>query len=64
MGTYEAPAESVNEYEWTSERNKEETDNALLASTDDTKKFTCKSGVLSYEVSAQGTTTTVKMEKG
>ena len=63
IGTYEAPTEAVDEYVWTSDRNKEETDNALLASTDDTKEFTYKSGVLSYEASALGTTTTVKMEK-
>ena len=63
IGTYEAPTEAVDEYVWTSDRNKEETDNALLASTHDTKEFTYKSGVLSYEASALGTTTTVKMEK-
>ena len=63
IGTYEAPTEAVDEYVWISDKNKEETGNALLASTDDTKEFTYKSGVLSYEASALGTTTTVKMEK-
>ena len=63
IGTYEAPTEAVDEYSWTSERNKEETDTALLASTDDTKEFTYKDGVISYEASALGTTTTVKLSK-
>lgn len=36
---------------------------ALLASGDDTKDFTFKDGVISYEASAMGTTTTVKLEK-
>lgn len=63
VGTYEAPTEAVKEYNWTSERNKEETDTALLASTDDTKDFTYKDDVLSYEVSAMGTTTTMELTK-
>lgn len=63
IGTYEAPTEAVDEYSWTSERNKEETDTALLASTDDTKEFTYKDGVISYEASALGTTTTVELSK-
>lgn len=63
IGTYEAPTEAVDEYFWTSERNKEETDTALLASTDDTKDFTYKDGVISYEASALGTTKTVELTK-
>lgn len=63
IGTYEAPTEAVDEYSWTSERNKEETDTALLASTDDTKEFTYNDGVISYEASALGTTTTVELSK-
>lgn len=63
IGTYEAPTEAVDEYSWTSERNKEETDTALLASMDDTKDFTYKDGVISYEASALGTTTTVELSK-
>ena len=63
IGTYEAPTEAADEYSWTSERNKEETDTALLASTDDTKEFTYKDGVISYEASALGTTTTVELSK-
>lgn len=63
VGTYEAPTNDITEYSWTSERNKEETDTALLASTDDTKDFTYKDDVISYEVSAMGTTTTVELSK-
>lgn len=63
IGTYQAPDEAVDEYSWTSERDKEKTDTALLASTDDTKNFTYKDDVISYEVSAVGTTTTMELTK-
>lgn len=63
VGTYDAPTEAVKEYNWTSERDKEKTDTALLASTDDTKDFTYKDDVISYEVSAMGTTTTMELTK-
>lgn len=61
IGTYTAPNEAVDEYSWVSERDKEKTDSALLASTDDTKDFTYANGKISYEVSALGTTTTVEL---
>ena len=35
----------------------------MLASSDDTKEFTYKDGVISYEASAMGSTKTVKLEK-
>lgn len=60
-GTYTAPNEFVEEYSWVSDRDKEKTDSALLASTDDTKEFIYKNGKISYEVSAMGTTTTVEL---
>lgn len=63
IGSYEAPTEYVDTYSWTSERNKEETDSALFASTDDTKDFNYKNGIISYEASAFGTTTTVELTK-
>lgn len=63
IGTYQAPDEAVDEYSWTSERDKEKTDTALLASTDDTKDFTYKDDIISYEVSAMGTTTTMELTK-
>ena len=63
IGTYTAPTEYVEEYTWVSDRDKEQTDTALLASTDDTKEFTYSNETISYEASAMGTTTTVKLEK-
>jgi len=39
------------------------TEGALLASSDDTKTITYQNGVLSYEASAMGTTTTIKLKK-
>ena len=63
IGTYAAPVKSVDEYSWTSKRDKEKTDSAILASTDDTKDFTYKSGKISYEVSVMGTTTTTELDQ-
>lgn len=65
VGTYQAPTEYIEEYSWTSERNKEQTDNALLASTDDTKDFTYSDATkeLSYQVTMSGVTTTVQLTK-
>lgn len=62
-GTYEAPKTYSETYEWESKNDKSKTDNALLASGDDTKVFSFDGKQLSYKVSAMGTTTTVKLEK-
>lgn len=63
IGTYTAPTEATDTYEWTSERDKEKTDSALLASTDDSKTFSYSNGKLSYSVSALGSTTTLELTK-
>ncbi|MBH0098589.1 lipoprotein [Salinibacterium sp. NSLL150] len=63
VGTFEAPVDGGEPYTWTSERNEEATDSALLASTADSKEFTYEGGVVSYEVSALGTTTIVDLKK-
>ena len=63
IGTYSPPTENSNEYSWTSERNKEKTTSALLASSDDTKNFTYKDGKITYEVSVMGTTTTYELSQ-
>ena len=65
VGTYTAPTEYSADYTWTSDRNKEQTDNAMLASTDDTKDFSYSDAdkELSYQVSMAGTTTKVKLTK-
>ncbi|MDB8711635.1 hypothetical protein [Mediterraneibacter gnavus] len=62
-GTYVAPTESTDKYSWISENDKEKTGTALLASSDDTKDFTYKDGVISYEASAMGTTKKVELTK-
>ena len=62
-GSFESPTDDAEPYTWESENDHDKTDSALLASPDDTKTFTYESGELSYEVSALGTTTTVRLEK-
>lgn len=61
VGTFTPPADSRQPYTWSSARDKAATENALLASTDDTKDFTFDDGELSFPVSIQGTSTTVRM---
>lgn len=63
IGTFAPPADATEPYMWTSDRDKEATDAAILASTADTKEFTYEDGVISYSVSALGTTTKVKLER-
>ena len=62
-GSYVAPTEATDSYSWESANDTEQTDKAMLASSDATKAFKYENGVLSYEASAMGTTTTVKMER-
>ena len=62
-GTYAAPTGSADSYTWDSTNDKSVTDTALLASGDDTKTFTYEGGVLSYDVTAMGTTQTVELER-
>lgn len=61
-GTVEIP-ENEKEFNWTSQGDVEEMTDALLASQDETKEFTYKDDVISYEASAMGVATTVKLEK-
>ncbi len=53
IGTFDAPS-SDGKHEWTSKRDREQTDNELMASSDDTKEFTYENGTISYEVEAMG----------
>ena len=62
-GSFIAPTTADEPYIWNSENDHSKTDSAMLASTADTKTMTYQNGVLSYEASAMGTTTTVKLEK-
>lgn len=62
-GSFIAPKTADEPYIWNSENNHSKTDSAMIASTADTKTMTYQNGVLSYEASAMGTTTKVKLEK-
>lgn len=62
-GSFIAPSTAEEPYKWDSKNDHNKTDGAMLASSDDTKTMTYQNGVLSYEASAMGTTTTVKLEK-
>lgn len=63
-GSYEAPA-SAGDWKWTSQGDTETMQSALLASQDDSKDFSysAKNKELTFELSAMGTTTTVRMSK-
>ena len=63
VGTFIGPKTTEDSYDWTSKRDRKRTDNAILASTAKTKGFSYSNGVLSYEVSALGTTVTVRAER-
>lgn len=62
-GTFITPDTADEPYSWDSENDHEQTDSALLASTSDTKTFTYEDGQISYEASALGTTSTIRLEK-
>lgn len=62
-GSFVVPTTADEPYSWTSKNDHSKTKSALLASSDDTKTITYQNGVLSYEASAMGTTTTVKLKK-
>lgn len=62
-GTFEAPTTTDEPYTWDSKNDTEQTSTAIMASGDETKTFTYEDGQISYDVSALGVTTTVKLEK-
>ena len=62
-GSFEAPTTADEPYSWESKNDHDKTDSALMASSDDTKKFTYENNQISYEASALGTTTTIRLEK-
>ena len=61
-GTFEPPTTS-GPYSWVSNNDVNQTESAILASSSPTKEFTFKDGIISYEASALGITTTIKLEK-
>ncbi|URZ02029.1 hypothetical protein [Clostridium felsineum] len=63
VGSFVAPTTTKEPYSWTSKNDHSKTDGSLLASSDDTKTIKYQNGVLSYEASAMGTTTTVELKK-
>jgi len=62
VGTYQAPTDAGN-FTWTSARDEEATNSALLASTDPTKDFAYADGKISYKVTAMGVTKTISLVK-
>lgn len=60
-GTVEVPEDGATSFTWDSANDKSKTDSAIMASGDDTKTFTYENGELSYEVTALGTTMTVRL---
>ncbi|MFB8189060.1 hypothetical protein ACFC14_07015 [Microbacterium sp. NPDC055988] len=60
-GTVEVPEDGSTSFTWDSVNDKTKTDSAMLASGDDTKTFTFENGELSYDVTAMGTTMTVRL---
>ncbi|WP_345474319.1 hypothetical protein QMQ05_07535 [Glutamicibacter ectropisis] len=63
VGSFEAPKDSTDSFTWTSARDRKATDTALMASSDDNKKFTYNNGEISYEAGIMGTSTTVRLAK-
>ncbi len=60
-GTFTAPTTADEPYTWDSQNDTEKTSVSLLASGDDTKTFTYEDGEISYELTALGVTTTVRL---
>lgn len=62
-GTVEAPTDNAQTFSWESQNDTTQTENSLLASDSATKTFTYENGVLSYEASVMGVTSTIKLER-
>lgn len=63
VGSYVAPTKPGSHFTWVSKRDRAKTENALLASTSDTKTFTFSGGELRWETSILGTTMTIRAKK-
>lgn len=61
-GTFVPPTEA-GDYKWTSQNDTSKTANAMLASSAETKEFTFAGDEISYEVTALGTTKTVRLTR-
>ena len=62
-GTYIQPTTPDLPYIWTSVNDKSKTENAIMASGDDTKVFTYANDTISYSASAMGVTKTIKLHR-
>jgi len=62
VGTFEAPVDDT-AYAWTSQRDAAATDTALMASTDGTKEFTYRDGLISFTVGIQGESASVELSR-
>ncbi|MFJ4223691.1 hypothetical protein [Microbacterium sp. NPDC089695] len=63
VGTVTVPEDGSTTFTFDSVNDTSQTDSAMLASGDPTKTFTYADGELSYEVTALGTTMTVRLAK-
>ena len=62
-GSFEAPSDASEPYEWDSQNDTDRTASALMASSDESKTFTYKNGKITYTASALGETVTVEAEQ-
>jgi hypothetical protein len=62
-GTFMPPAVGIEEFTWESVNDTEKTGGSIMASSSETKIFTYKDGIISYEVSALGMTMTAKLAR-
>lgn len=60
-GTVEVPEDGSTSFSWESVNDSAKTEASMMASEDPTKTFTVKDGEISYEVTAMGTTVTVRL---
>ena len=60
-GTVEVPEDGSTSFSWESVNDSAKTEASMMASEDPTKTFTVKAGEISYEVTAMGTTVTVRL---
>lgn len=60
-GSFIAPT-TEEPYTWDSKNDHRKTESSMLGSNDDTKTMTYENGILSYDTSFMGLTTTIKLE--
>lgn len=63
IGTFPIPETADDTYAWTSVRDQEATASALLAAQVDSKDFVYENGEIVYEMTALGTTRTIRLER-